>query len=77
MCAAVVPDVNPLKDILTSIILLVVSSITVACPVPGEATGGNSFAPMRLADKVTMSAFAAGDDKIRVALVKQITERRP
>src|SRR5215472_8697331 len=67
MCEAVVLGVNPIGAVLTnplnvsmtSIVWAVVFRITVACPVPGEAAGGTSSAPVRLAVKVIMSALLA------------------
>src|SRR6266576_5007547 len=72
MCEAVVPDcdpvdvngTNPLNVTSTSIVWAVVSSITVACPVPGEPVGGTSSAPVRLAEKVIMSAWLADTGRI-------------
>jgi hypothetical protein len=64
MCEAVVPDgdpvdvngTNPLNVTLTSIVRAVVSSITVAFPVPEEPVGGDSRPWLRAPDKVKMSA---------------------
>ena len=58
MCAATSFDVKPLKVALICIVWAVGSSTTVARPVPGEATGGTSFAPARLPTKVIGSASA-------------------
>jgi len=75
MCEAVVPGVNPIGAVLTnplnvsmtSIVWAVVFRITVACPVPGEAAGGTSSAPVRLAVKVIMSALLADTGRISTA----------
>src|SRR5215469_3036176 len=64
MCDAVVPDVNPLKITTTSIVLRVVFRNTVACAVPMEGVAGISLAPVRLADKVIMSAWLADTGRI-------------
>src|SRR5215472_1287329 len=72
MCEAVVPGIdptgavstNPLNVTSTLIVWAVVSSITVACPVPGEPVGGTSSAPVRLVDKVIMSAWLADTGRI-------------
>src|SRR5260370_3538267 len=51
MCAALVIDVKPLNVAFTCSVWAVESSTTVARPVPGEGTGGTSFAPVRLPTK--------------------------
>lgn len=57
MCAATSGDVKTLKLALISSVLAVVSSLRVTKPVPGELTGlGNSFAPERLAVKISVAA---------------------
>jgi hypothetical protein len=46
MCEAVVPATKPLNVALTRISCVVEFSVTTALPVPGEATGGFSLAPL-------------------------------
>src|SRR4051812_23913191 len=75
MCEAVVPGccptgarlTNPLNVMKTSIICWVVSSVIVACPVPGEPVAGTSSAPVRLPDKVKVSALLAEAGSISTA----------
>src|SRR5262249_12291005 len=69
MCAAVVPEVNPLNVALTCSVWAVGSSTTVAEPVPAGLTGGTSFAPERFSSKVIGIACAAGTGSIRAATV--------
>src|SRR5262245_19599707 len=69
MCAAVVFDVKPLNDTLISIVFAVGSSTIVARPVPGELTGGTSFALERFPTKVIGSAWAAGVGSVRAAMM--------
>jgi len=69
MCAAVVPEVNPLNIALTVNVLASGSSTTVAEPVPAGLTGGTSFAPERFSSKVIGTAWAAGTGSIRAATV--------
>jgi hypothetical protein len=74
MCAAVVGVVKPLKVALTCSVWAVVSSITVANPVPRE--GVPSFAPLRTATKVSVAAFATGTGSISAAAIKNSVDKR-
>src|SRR6266542_4577626 len=56
MCDAAVPATRPLKLTCTRIVLAMVSRVTVVNPVPGEAFGGLSAGPLRLATNVSTSA---------------------
>src|SRR5215208_7458800 len=58
MCEAVVVPTRPLKLMVTDIMCVVVSQLTEAVPVPGEALGGNSLGPLRTALNVSVSALA-------------------
>src|SRR5438046_1099191 len=69
MCAAVVPEDNPLNVALTCNVWAVGSSTTVAEPVPAALTGGFSFAPKRFSSKAIGTAWAAGTGSIRAATV--------
>jgi hypothetical protein len=74
MCAAVSFDVKPLNVALICIVWAVGSSTTAAKPVPGEATGGTSFAPARLPTKVIGIAWAADAGSISaVAMARAAT----
>jgi hypothetical protein len=44
---------DPLNVTSTSIVSKTLSAVTVAKPVPGEAFGGDSEGPLRIASKVT------------------------
>jgi len=68
MCAAVSCDVNPLNVALISIVWAVGSRIIVASPVPGDTTGGTSFAAERLPTNVIGVALAASACSIRVPI---------
>src|SRR5262245_12648017 len=68
MCAIVTGDVNPLNVALIRIVSAVRPSTIVATPVPGETTGGTSFAPERLASKVIGIAWAAGANSISATI---------
>jgi hypothetical protein len=67
MCAATVFDVKSLNVALTCSVWAVVSSTTVARPIPFDMMGGFSFAPDRSAVKVIGSAWAAGAGRIGAA----------
>src|SRR5207302_1622595 len=75
MCAIVSVDVKPLNVALTCNVWAVGSRITVASPVPGEATGGTSFAPERLPTNVIGTAWAAGVCSIRAPIRTNAGER--
>src|SRR5262249_37232457 len=66
---------NPLNVSMTSIVWAVVFRITVACPVPGEAAGGTSSTPVRLAVKVIMAALLADTGRISTAAKARRQER--
>src|SRR6266404_2044386 len=67
MCAATVFDVRPLNVALTCNVWAVGSRITVASPVPGDTTGGTSFAPLRFAVKMIGIALAVDSCSINPA----------
>jgi hypothetical protein len=67
MCAATSFDVKPLNVALTCSVWAVGSNIIVAVPVPGVATGGTSFAPLRLPTNVIGTAWTAGAWNVRAA----------
>jgi hypothetical protein len=69
MCAAIVFEVKPLNVTLTWSVCAAASNITVARPVPGVATGGPSFAPERLAEKVIGFAVATVDGNAKAAII--------
>src|ERR1700732_23415 len=75
MCAATSFDVKPLNVALTCNVWAVGSSITVASPVPGELTGGTSFAPERLPTNVIGVAWAAGAWSIKAPIRTNAGER--
>src|SRR5438132_13611078 len=75
MCAAKSLDVKPLNVALTCNVWAVGSRIIVASPVPGEATGGTSFAPERLPTNVIGTAWAAGACSIRAPIRTNAGER--
>src|SRR5206468_3836225 len=75
MCAATSFDVKPLNVALTCNVWAVGSRITVASPVPGEATGGTSFAPERLPTNVIGTAWAANVCSIRAPIRTNAGER--
>jgi hypothetical protein len=60
ICDAVVPAVKPLNVTSTNNVFATSSVITVAKPVPGDAFGGDSPGPVRLAVYVITFAWAAG-----------------
>src|SRR6516162_3886874 len=74
MCAIVSFDVKPLNIALIVSVWAVGSSTIVARPVPGEALGGFSFAPDRVAKKVIGSAWTAGADSICAAIMTNAGE---
>jgi hypothetical protein len=75
MCAAVSFDVKPLNVALICIVWAVGSSTTVARPVPGDTTGGTSFAPERLPANVIGIALAAGACSIRAPIKTNAGEK--
>jgi hypothetical protein len=60
ICDAVVPAVKPLNVTSTNNVFATSFVITVAKPVPGDAFGGDSPGPVRLAVYVITFAWAAG-----------------
>jgi hypothetical protein len=46
MCAAVVPEVKPVKLKLTVSIFVTSSIVTIPDPVPGDVVGGDSLGPL-------------------------------
>src|SRR5215470_17092783 len=75
MCAMVTIDVRPLNVALTWSVWAVGSSITVAVPVAGVATGGTSLAPLRLPTNVMGTAGAGVDCSARAAKPSKPNQR--
>src|SRR6516162_2534154 len=75
MRAMVTFDVRPLNVALTWSVCAVGSSITVAVPVPGVATGGTSLAPLRSPTNVMGTAGAGVDCSTRAAKPSKPNER--
>ena len=73
MWAALAGAVRLVNTTLTSTVNTVPSKMTVAVPVAGEAFGGDSLAPLRIAVKVTGLAWAAGTPKTDAAKAIIIT----
>src|SRR5215469_7159484 len=75
MCAMVAFDVRPLNVALTWSVCAVGSSIAVAVPVAGVATGGTSLEPLRLPTNVMGTAGAGVDCSARAAKPSKPNER--
>src|SRR5260370_35588320 len=74
--AAVSGVVKPKNPAIICIVCAVGSSTTTAVPAPGEATGGTSFAPLRIVPKGIGTAYAAGTVNISaVAMARAVTGR--
>src|SRR5829696_9038378 len=59
MCDTVVVDTSPANDMLTVIRFVVVSQLTIAVPIPVDAFGGTSLAPISVPLNTSVAAFAA------------------
>jgi hypothetical protein len=67
MCDAVVSPSKSSNDTWTRIVCAVVSTVTVASPVPGDAFVGNSAGPVRCVVNMIVSARLAGTGSINPA----------
>src|SRR5262245_4589869 len=69
MCAAVVPVVRPAKTTSTVIWLVAVSHVTIAFPLPDEATGGFSLLGLRAAVNTTTVSLQPATEPTGVQLL--------
>jgi hypothetical protein len=67
ICAATSGEVNPLNVTFNCNVWATGSTVTVACPVPGEAIGGISLRPLRTVVRTIGVARATGAYKRAIA----------